>query len=738
MKGSVKNTGDARVEITLEGEKKDIDEFIRRLKSENPSIARVDSVKISRSDKPKGLEKFRILKSDEEKTGKSSIIPPDIGICDDCREELLDPSDRRYLYPFISCVNCGPRFSIIENVPYDRERTSMKEFPLCVCCHDEYTDPRDRRYHGQTISCDRNGPEMKLYGPEGNEIEGKKPIKKAAKMLDEGKTGVVKGIGGMHIASKTTDDSIISEMRERFKRPQQPFAIMVRDLKTVREFTEVGEREEELLVSNRRPITLLREREKSPISELISPGLNTIGVMLPYSGIHVMLFSYGEEPAYVMTSANMPGLPMVVENSEAFRRLGDKLDFLLLHNREIVNRCDDSVVRVSGGSRTFLRRSRGYVPTPIEADLDEGKNVLAIGADLDNTISVTEGGRVYPSQYIGDVENLETETHLRDTVERFLKLLGVGTPEAIVRDKHPGFRTSEIAEELGEEYGTEVIEVQHHRAHVHSLLAEHELDRITAVTADGVGYGDDGTVWGGEVFSVGEEEIPRVGGIESYRLPGGDLATKYPARAVAGILWEDNDEDFVIDVLQDYCEEWLRDGEIEVTLQQLKRNLNSPVASSTGRVLDAVSCLLGACGSRTYEGEPAMKLEAFAERGEPGSVNLEVPVFDKEGRKLFSPSKLLENVIEKVESGGKKEDIASAAQYAVADAFADIAMEVSGEKETKNVGVSGGIFYNDAITGRMKDRIEDENLNFFQNVKIPPGDGGISIGQALAGAKRFD
>ncbi|MFP4005567.1 MAG: carbamoyltransferase HypF [Candidatus Hadarchaeia archaeon] len=738
LSGTVKNTGNARVEIILEGEENAIEEFVKKLKHENPPIARVDNVKISKRNKLDGLKEFKILESDEEKSGTSSVLPPDIGICDDCRREMFSPEDRRYLYPFISCINCGPRFSIIKDVPYDRKRTSMKKFSLCKLCQNEYTDPSNRRYHGQTISCSKNGPELRLYTGEGEKIESESPIRKAAKMLDEEKTGAIKGIGGIHIAAKASDDSVIAKLRKTFARPQQPFAIMAKDLNTVKSFAKVNEMESEILTSNKRPITLLEEKEKSSLSELISPKLNNIGVMLPYSGIHLLLFHYGSSPAYVMTSANMPGLPMVIENSEAFRRLGKKLDFLLLHDRKIVNRCDDSVIRISGGTPAFLRRSRGYAPTPIETSRQKNKKkILAVGADLDNTISVTEGGRIYPSQYIGDVENIETEEYLKKTLNRFMDFLGIESLDLIVRDKHPEFETTRIARELGKKLNAEIIDIQHHRAHVHSLMAEHEVKEIIGITADGIGYGDDGNIWGGEVFAGNEEKISRIGGIESYMLPGGDLATKYPSRSVAGILWGHRDADHISRVLETHCKEFVREGEIRVTLKQLETNLNTPIASSTGRVLDAASCLLKICGERTYEGEPAMKLESVASKGKPENVELHAPRVDNNNLKLFRVSELLEGIVENLQEGKKRRDIASGVQRELADSYADIAIETSKEIGITNVGVSGGVFYNDAITSRIKERIEKEDLNFYQNIEIPPGDGGISIGQALGAMKKI-
>ncbi len=733
LSGSVKNMGDAGVNIVLEGEEKNIRKFLHALKKDNPPLSKVEKVKARWSQNVSGLEDFRILESDQDKRGKPSVIPPDICLCDECYQEMMDPNDRRYHYPFITCVNCGPRFTVIKSLPYDRERTSMADFPLCEDCQREYTEPSDRRYHAEPNCCPKQGPKMRLHGSDGMEIKTDKPIKKASKLLDSGKIVAIKGIGGMHVASKVTDDSVLEELRRRFRRPQQPLAIMSNNLEKTKEFARVTKKEEEILTSYERPILLLKKRKEFSLSELISPGLDSIGVMLPYSGIHFLLFHYGKEPAYVMTSANMPGLPMIIENQKAIFKLSEKVDYFLLHNREIINRCDDSVVRLSGGKSAFLRRSRGYVPTPIKTEIKNEKSILSLGADLDNTISISKDNRIFPSQYLGDIENIENIEYLKSTADRFMNWLGIKKPDYIACDLHPDFSTTELGEEMSEEMNAELIRVQHHKAHLYSLMAEKNVNEMVGIAADGVGYGEDGTIWGGEIMEYTDNGFQRIGGIEPYKLPGGDLAAKFPARALAGILWKDsNDTDLIGDILNKYCEKWLSEDKVKIIFQQLAKNINTPSTSSTGRVLDAISCLLGVCGERTYEGEPAIKLEAFAESGDANSVKIN-PSFEKKGEgELIDVKKLILEIVNKLEDGAERRDIAAAAQKAIARGFAQIAISEAKDRGIKNIGVSGGVFYNDSITRTTQKMVKDHGLNFVRKEKIPPGDGGISIGQTYS------
>lgn len=735
--GFVRNMGDAGVQIVVEGNKGKIAEFIRALRSEKPPLSRIESLAIFWQPPSGEFKDFRVHPSESKVLGLPSVIPPDLALCDDCLGEMIDKNDRRYNYPFITCVNCGPRFTIIEELPYDRVRTSMKSFPLCPDCLREYQDPADRRYHAEPIACPVCGPSMELYHSSGEIIRTEKPLAEAARLLDEGNLIAVKGIGGIHIAAKTTDDTVLQRLRKEFDHPQQPFAVMAKDLKAVRTFAEVSPEEAEMLTSYRRPIVILKRSPNYCLSELVAPGLDTVGVMLPYSGIHHLLLDAGRDPAYVMTSANVTGLPMIVDNDVALKKLRNAVDYLLLHNRDIVNRCDDSVVKMIEGKPTFLRRSRGFVPEPVQLSFTSQRTVLALGGDLNVTASILIGNRCFPSQHIGDTSKLETLEYLQEAIARLMHLLGLKKVDLVAHDLHPDYSTSRLAPRLAETFQARTISVQHHHAHLCALMAEHGLDEIVGVAADGVGYGPDGTSWGGEVMVAGLDSYEHRGGLMKQMMPGGDLAAVYPARMVAGILWNHLDKEELDLILKEYCPNGFKYGEREreVVLRQLERKFNVFWSSSCGRVLDAISCLLGICCQRTYEGEPAIKLEAAAEGGDAGKATINSVVEKRDGKLVLNTSKLLLDVLSAMRKHVPRKHIAAAAQLAIARGLSQIALEVAQSEGIEVIGASGGVFCNRAITVAMRKEVEMAGLKFIRHELLPPGDGCLSVGQAVAASK---
>lgn len=737
--GFVRNLGDAGVEIVVEGERRAIEDFSSALRAEQPPLARIEEVKITWRPASGEFSTFKVVESEKRALGGRSVLPPDLALCEDCRREMLSPSDRRYLYPFITCVNCGPRFTIIEELPYDRPRTSMKVFPLCSSCLREYTDPADRRYHAEPTCCPICGPQLELLDAKGERVRGSNPPLETARLLDEGGIVAIKGIGGTHIAASATDDEALLRLRRAFNRPQQPFAIMSKDLETVRKFAEVDEVEAELLTSYRRPIVVLKKSEDYMLSELVSPGLDSVGVMLPYSGIHHLILGYGEAPAYVMTSANVPGLPMLIDNAEALSSLKGKVDYFLLHNRTIVNRCDDSVVKVIEGRPTFLRRSRGWVPEPLKLAFQNKVSVLALGAELNVTVSLLVDDRCFISQHIGDTTRVETLGYLQEATRRLIHMLNLSRVDIVAHDLHPDYTTTRIAGHVAEQLEAKTIAVQHHHAHLAKLMSEHGLDELVGIAADGIGYGTDGAAWGGEVMVANLRSFERVGGLMKQPMPGGDLATQFPARMVAGILWHAIERAEVERVLQEFCLGGFRHGEREmgVVLRQLERNLNVFWTSSCGRVLDAIACLLGACEVRTYEGEPAIKLEALAGGGDPSQVKIE-PIIENttDGMKVVNTPKILLDVVGALRARMPKKHIAAAAQLALAKGLSTIAIDVASAKGIDEIGGSGGVFYNRAITSAVREFVERAGLKFVQHEFLPPGDGGISVGQAVIASQR--
>jgi len=664
---------------------------------------------------------------------KHSLIPPDAAICDDCLGELFDPGDRHYLYPFTCCAICGPRFTTITDIPYDRERTTMVEFPLCGDCGGEFHGPLDRRFNAQTICCPQCGPKMTLYTPEGSVMDDDNPLKLAAELLDEGCVLAIKGIGGVHLATKTTEDGPLVKLRDRRRKPGKPFAVMSPSLEEIERYALISELERGLLTSLARPIVTLRKLDPFPLSDLISPGLHTVGVMLPYSGIHHVLFRHTEEPALVMTSANFPGEPMTVSNEEALERLGGIADYLLLHDREICARCDDSVMRVVDGAPLFLRRSRGYVPLPVQLSFTSARRVIAVGPELASTACILKEDKCYPTQHLGDIESPGALAFLREAIGHMVKLLRLGRPEAVALDLHPSFLSRTVAEEIAEESGAALVEVQHHHAHLAAVMAENGLgEEIVGVMCDGYGYGSDGSAWGGEILVGGYEGFRRVGHLEPQPMPGGDLSALRYGRMLQGVLYSEIPQDELRRFLKENCLEGFKLGEreIEAVFAQLERRFNTPMTTSVGRLLDAASCLLGVSFNRTYEGEGAMKLEAAAASVSSSRVNLPVEVIEKYGVLVLKTSQMVRRLYE-LRGQHRRGELARALQGAVAEGLSEMALRASEEQGLGTVGFSGGVAYNEMINAIIRNRVEERGLRFIRHRQVPPGDGGVSLGQAV-------
>ena len=719
LKGYVKNLGDAGVEIVVEGGERDINSFLEALKFHAPPLAKIDEVKY-REIPLQYFDTFTIEESSKEGGGGDSTIPPDVAICDDCLRELFDPNDRRYMYPFIVCTNCGPRFSIIESLPYDRVNTSMKDFPMCKECREEYEDPLNRRYHAEPVCCENCGPRYILLDKDGEELLGD-PLKRAAQLLDKGYIIAIKGIGGFHIACNAEDDEIVKDLRKRLRRPQQPFAIMAKDIATVEKFALVNEEERKEIESYRRPITLLRKKMPFPLPETLAPGLHTIGVMLPYAGVHHILFHHSSSKVYVMTSANYPDFPMVKDNDK-LKEIRDAVDYFLIHNRRIVNRVDDSVVRFVEGRRAVIRRSRGFVPLPVGETFKF--NGIALGAELMNSFSIIKNGKIYPSQYIGNTAKLEVMEFLQDALERFRHLLNIDSLDLVIVDSHPLYNTSK----LGEELNGDVLKVQHHFAHIASIMAERNIDEIIGIAIDGVGYGIDGKIWGGEIIGITPSKIRRLEHIEYYPIIGGDLAAYYPIRSLIGLLSKLYDIEEIERIIREHSPGAIKalkygSGEFALLLSQMEKNINISYTSSTGRFLDSMAVLLNISYRRTYEGEPAMKLESAA----IGGIDLGLKIPIEGGIKVHE---LLPQILERRE---RIRNMAYSVHIALARALANSAIYYAQEEGIKNIGVSGGVAYNEIIMKEMRRMVEDEGFTFVSTYEVPRGDNGISVGQAYIG-----
>ena len=702
--GSVKNLG-SEVEIFARGEK--FDTFLAAV-SRGPPMSRIDSVDVTATDAeiPDG---FVILKSG---TGSfSGMIPPDIAICDDCIADIFTRGGRYEGYWATSCVNCGPRYSIIKEIPYDRERTSMDSFPLCEACAGEYGDPHSRRHHAQTIACHTCGPQLRLMDRTGADVPCTDPVREAAALLDAGKILAIRGVGGFHLACVEESSG---ELKARLGRIEQPFAVMVRP-GFIDQIARVSKAERELLVSPVHPIVVLEKRDHA--SHATISNLHTIGCMLPYTGLHHLLFSHMKHPLLIMTSANMPGYPMITDTDVALAKLAHDADYFLVHNRTITNRVDDSVVR----DGYILRLSRGLAPKRTAIDLGP-RCILGVGPELNANATIYKGGFAVTSPHVGNVRNPATLEYLQETVAKLSRLLGAQY-DVVAHDLHPQFLSSRFAKEIAAEQGLRLVPVQHHRAHIAATTTE----PCIGIAIDGVGYGDDGTVWGGEVFAGQVPDLTRVAHLEPVAMPGGDIATRFPERMLYGILPDE-------ECLALLAGRGWSDLELGVIKKQVATSFNVTMTSSTGRVLDAASALLGICRERTYDGEPAMKLEAAAVGGTPEEWE---PVFSTfGGSECLSTRAILKTALSRlsrVPAGDKNavRDIAASIQFNLARGIAALAIHAAEKERIPRVALSGGVVANRAIRETIRAEVAGVGLTLVINDAYPPGDGCVSFGQCV-------
>lgn len=690
LKGHVQNTG-SDVEIIIDG---DADVFIKALKKALPPLARIDEVTVTDCPSPK--EEFQIIKSG---TGqRSSPLPPDSGICDDCLAELLGTGNRRTGYPFINCTNCDARFSVISDLPYDRPFTSMADFPMCPTCAKEYSDPQDRRFHAQTTSCPECGPRYWLKGVPSND-----PVGLFAMAINAGKIGAIKSWGGTHVVCVP---SAVVALRERFSRPKKPLAVMVRDLETARKYAIITEADEKILTSPARPIVLL-ERAGKALADT-APGLDRVGLYLPYSGLHHILFRHLKSDAIIMTSGNVPGEPMAIHDDEIARL---DVDVYLLHNRRIINRTDDSVILPHPHGSFFVRKSRGHVPEPLQ--LPHNRTLVAVGGDMNCTGAISVGGKAVMTQHIGDISRYETSVFLEEAIKHLMKLHGISKPEAVITDMHPKYSSRGVGKRLAAEWEVPTLEIQHHAAHAFGLMAEHSLEDLKVLSCDGTGYGTDGQVWGGEVFDVKNGKYDRIGHLSYIPLLGGDRAVEDPRRVVFAIAE-------TLGIPQPY----FTGKEAEVLRGMMKKSVKT---SSTGRILDALSCWLGICDTMTYDGEPAMVLEPYIRKG---SVKHDFTAAVNNG--VVNTLGLFDQLAEIASVEGK---LTEKAKADIARSFTDALLEglLKAANPEDALGFTGGVSYNLAINDILRRKLDERGVKLITHVRVPNGDGGISFGQIAGG-----
>jgi hydrogenase maturation protein HypF len=731
LAGSIGNNTDG-VTIEIEGPGEGIDEFLRRLRTDAPPMARIDSVAVHDLE-PTGESEFRIVTS-QVLGSVSTGIPADSATCADCLRELLDVHDRRYRYPFLNCTNCGPRFTITRRIPYDRPQTSMAAFPMCGACQAEYDDPLNRRFHAQPNACWDCGPRVWLADLEGNDLAADDPVTACIDRLIAGHIMAIKGIGGFHLSVDATNESAVMRLRERKHRYGKPLAVMVRDLDAARQLCDLSPEEETLLQAPARPIVLAHARAGNGVAPAVAPGIPWLGVFLPYAPLQHLLFADPRVHALVMTSANLSEEPIAIDNDEARSRLKEIADAVLLHNREILQRCDDSVAALVDGAPQLVRRARGFVPLAIELPMD-APPLLAVGGHLKSVFALAHGRHAYQSQHLGDLENLTGLEFFKESLDHLLRTFEI-TPQAVAHDLHPGYLSTAWAKEWAKERGLPLIGVQHHHAHIAGCMAEHALDGpVIGLALDGTGYGTDGRIWGGEVLVARLEGFERLAHLAYVPMPGGDAAVREPWRMALAHLRAAG-----FDVTSAEILDRLGATETEGRLlaRMMERGINSPLTSSLGRLFDAVAAVVLHRRVVDYEAQAAIELEGIVvdepEDSDGYTITIDAGSVEKREPIRMNVAPLWEELFADLRSGVTRAVMAARFHAGVANAFACAASAARAATGISTVALSGGVMHNRRLARLLRVKLEAEGFHVYQHRHVSPGDGGLSYGQAAAAA----
>jgi hydrogenase maturation protein HypF len=723
LSGWVRNTsGD--VEIELEGSEQALNAFLEVLEKKAPPRSQIEEVKTA-FQPVKGYTAFRIRESLRQQ-GDYQLVSPDIATCDDCKREIFSPVDRRFDYPFTNCTNCGPRFTIIDEIPYDRSRTTMAQFKMCVECKLEYEDPLNRRFHAQPNACPVCGPQLRLVDKKGGAIQCENVIDAVSERLKGGKIVAIRGLGGFHLACDATDGKVVQRLREKKRRPSKPFAVMIATLEEILDHCLVTPEERELLDSPQCPIVLLRWRESSSgIVHMVAPRQKWLGVMLPYTPLHHLLLRAVERPL-VMTSGNLSSVPLVKDNEEALQQLGTIADIFLLHNRDIRTRCDDSVCMVEEGTQV-LRRARGYAPNPVLLPF-KSKQVLACGAELKNTVCLTKNEHAFLSQHIGDMENEETLGFFEETIDLYKRLFHID-PEIVAHDMHPDYVSTKYARDLGSTKDLNLVPVQHHHAHIVSCLIDHGIKGpVIGVAFDGTGYGTDGAIWGGEFLVSDWHHFKRAGHLEYVPLPGGEAAIKKPYRMALSFLYTLLGEDVSVKGLP---LSRVDPVELGVIRKQLEQRINAPLTSSAGRLFDAVSAIIGVRAEIDYDAQAAIELEMAAGEGirEPGVYPFSIE--RGQDRQVVRLGELFSAIIYDVQTGRQPATISLRFHNTMAQIIAEMCTLIAGHTKINQVALSGGVFQNRLLLHLAVAALQGEGFEVLTHKLVPCNDAGISVGQAV-------
>ncbi|WP_022664923.1 carbamoyltransferase HypF [Desulfospira joergensenii] len=739
--GQVSNTA-AGVDAVIEGPLEAIEDFIRDIREKPPLLARVDRV-VSKDTPVRGFSGFSIVKS-RASNARSTLISPDVCTCADCLAEMRNPDDRRFEYPFINCTNCGPRFTIIRDIPYDRPKTSMHSFQMCSQCQKEYENPLDRRFHAQPNACPQCGPRVFLTDNQGKELpvnQGSRDgeiIAEAGNLLRQGHILGIKGLGGFHLAVNAADDGAVQRLRKLKNRPHKPFALMARSASSLSDHVHLSGQEKELLFSFHRPIVLLEKKDPSSnagLSQALAPMNTCLGVMLPYTPLHFLLLEKGPS-ILVMTSGNRSGEPLSIDNDDALDAFSHIADYFLLHDRDIYFRADDSITRIQAGKQRFIRRSRGFSPLPVELAMDLPP-ILGCGAGLKSIICLTRGRSAFLSQHIGDLENRKITDYFVRSMDHLKKILDI-EPVLAAHDLHPGYFSTQYAENLAEK-GLELCGVQHHHAHAVSCMAENHMDgEVIALVLDGTGYGIDGHIWGGEVLTCTHGDFQRKAHLSYVPMPGGDAAVLEPWRMTASMLFQAYGRDF-LDMDLEYIREMDR-GKLEFICQMMEKNLNSPLTSSAGRIFDAVSSLLCIRHQISHESQAAMELEAVAAGDESGTGRAYDFTLESAASETLLEINLipcLRQITGDLARGVPLARISRKFHGTLVKAFVRAAGKTAEQTGLDRVVLSGGVFNNNIILTQMIRSLEEIGLRVYTQSKVPCGDGGISLGQVVSAGARM-
>ncbi|NOG46702.1 MAG: carbamoyltransferase HypF [Calditrichaeota bacterium] len=713
LAGFINNDSDG-VLIEVQGSKESLNEFLTLIKTEAPPLSKITN--IEKNEIATNSDKIFQIVETKNKVTATTLISPDVSVCEDCLNELTDPNDRRFKYPFINCTNCGPRYTIVKSIPYDRPFTSMAVFPMCPACEKEYRNPEDRRFHAQPNACPDCGPQLSLFDGNNQKITSNDPISETVQLLQKGKIVAIRGLGGFHLVVDAFNEKAVQELRIRKGRQGKPFALMAPSIASIKKYCLVSVDEEKFLNHHTRPIVLLKAKKSIDISDSIAPGNNYLGFMLPYTPLHFLLME--QFNALVMTSANFTDEPIAIKNDEAVERLTNIADYFLLHDRDILQRCDDSIIRVVDDKARLIRRSRGFVPEPVFIKNETQKNILAVGAELKNTFALSRKDSVFFSQHIGDLDNPSAYNFFEHSIDHLQNILQI-KPQVIACDMHPEYLSTKWAKKQD----LPILEIQHHHAHLASVMAENKISSPTiGLILDGTGFGTDGTIWGGEVLIGDFNGFERFAWLEPVAMPGGSMAIKQPWRMALSYLFKTFGEGF--SKLELPFLKQIPDDQIILIEKMVNQNLNSPLTSSCGRLFDAISAMLGICSEVTFEAEAAIKMEMILDETVDDHYDFAVNDLG-----VLSVQSLIKQVVDDVHNKIPVSIISAKFHNSLAFFFAEVAENARQNFKINHVALSGGVFQNACFFNRLVKLLRQKKFEIITHSKVPTNDGGLALGQ---------